>query len=81
MKNVEKAVLIRLLVLIVAVVNQTLVLFEMSPIPYSNEEVEAGLTALATVLATVWATWKNNSVTKEAQEADAFLRKLKEGDK
>lgn len=81
MKNVEKAVLIRLLVLIVAVVNQTLVLFDMSPIPYTNEEVEAGLTALATVLATLWATWKNNSVTKEAREADAYLRKLKEGGK
>lgn len=81
MKNVDKAVLIRLLVLIVAVVNQTLVLFDMSPIPYSNEEVEAGLTALATVLATIWATWKNNSVTKEAREADVYLRNLKEGGK
>lgn len=79
MVNEKKAMIIRTIVLAVALLNQTLVLAGFSPLPWSNEEVESGITAVFTVAASAWAWWKNNSITEEAQEADEYLAKLKGG--
>lgn len=73
----DKSTIIRTIVLAVALINQALVMFGYSSIPYSSEEIEMGLTALFTTLATLWAWWKNNSFTKEAIEADKYMRQLK----
>lgn len=74
----EKAMIIRTLVLAIALLNQMLVMFGWSPLPFEQEEIEQGLTAVFTVLATLWTYWKNNSVTREGQKADKYLKHLKE---
>ena len=74
----QKAMIIRTIVLAVALLNQTLVMFGWSPLPFTNEEVEYGLTALFTVVATGWNWYKNNSVTDEGKAADRYLQKLKD---
>lgn len=73
----QKAMVIRTIVLAVALLNQTLVMFGWSPLPYSNEEIEHGLTALFTVVVTGWNWYKNNSVTDEGKAADEYLQHLK----
>lgn len=73
----KTSMIIRTIVLAVALLNQTLVMFGWSPLPISNEEIEYGLTAVFTTVATLWAWYKNNSITKEAQEADEYMRELK----
>lgn len=77
----EKVVIVRTVVLVVALVNQLLVMAGLSPIPYGNEEVEVAVTSILTVGATLWAWYKNNSFTKEAQEADKVMKELKKGKK
>lgn len=77
----DKMLIVRTLVLVVALVNNALVMAGYSPIPYSNEQVEGFFTALLTVFATLWAWWKNNSITKDAKEADKYLKELKSSDK
>ena len=67
--------------LVIALVNQTLVTIGWSPIPYAEEEIEQSVTATLTVLATIWTYWKNNSVTKEAKEADKQLARMKHNKK
>jgi len=75
--NIDKATLIRTLVLIVALVNQALVAFGLSPVPFTAAEIEAGLSTLFTVLATLWTWWKNNDVTPEAKQATKHMQALK----
>lgn len=70
--------LTRLTVLVILLVNQTLVTMGWNPLPFSEEQVYEGISAVATVLVAVWAWWKNNSVTEEAQEADRILKASKD---
>ena len=72
-----KQALIRLAVLIILLINQTLMLFGWSPLPFSEEQIYEGVSSTALVIMAVWTWWKNSSVTKEAEEADQYLRELK----
>lgn len=72
-----KATIIRTIVLAVALLNQTLVLAGYSPLPFYDAQVEAAVTALFTVGASLWAWWKNNSFTEEARIADDIMHELK----
>lgn len=85
--TIDKATAIRTIVLIIALVNQALIAFGLSPFPFTSQEIEVGLSYIFTVVATLWAWWKNNDVTPEAQEGTRITRELKadskrkEGDK
>lgn len=72
-----KQALVRLAVLMVLFINQTLILFGWSPLPFSEEQIYEGVSSVALVVIAIWTWWKNNSVTKEAEEADQYLRELK----
>lgn len=84
---ITKETALRIAVLFIALVNQFLVAFGISPVPFTSAEIEAFLSTLFTVIATLWATWKNNDVTPEAHKATAHMNALKaknkrkEGDK
>lgn len=69
--------IIRTILLIVTIVNQILTSLGKNPIPFSDEEIYGALTAVATVVMTIWAWWKNNSFTQAAIEADAVMKNLK----
>ncbi len=73
----SKETVIRTLILLLALINQVLYIFGVNPIPIENEMISQLITAFFTVGASIWAWWKNNSFTVEAQEADKFLKELK----
>lgn len=73
-----QAALTRLSVLLILLVNQFLVTLGWNPLPFSEEQIYEAVSGVATVAVSVWVWWKNNSVTKEAQEADEHLQRLKE---
>jgi len=77
MKN--SGLIIRTAVLIYALFNNALVLSGVNALPFADEQVEMVFAEALTVGATLWAWWKNNSVTKDAQSADKYMRKLKQG--
>lgn len=77
MKAVKKETIIRTIVLIVALINQALTIFDRCPLPFDNAEVEAIVSMLLTTGASLWAWWKNNSFTQKAIEADELLDNLK----
>lgn len=81
MKNVSKETIIRTIILVITLVNSILTMFGKNPIPFSEDEIYVGLSAIATVAATIWAWWKNNSFTKNAIAADEYLKGLKEENK
>ena len=69
--------IIRLAVLVLALLNQTLTMLGWHPLPFSDEQIYEGVSATVTVIVSVWVWWKNNSITKEAQVADDYMKKLK----
>ena len=75
--NISKGTWIRTIVLIIALLNSVLTMLGCNPLPFSDEEIYEGVSAILTVAASLWGWWKNNSFTKPAIEADAYKDKLK----
>lgn len=67
---VDKGAIVRTTVLIVALINQFLVNAGYSPLPFDDAGVEIAVTTTLTITASVWAWWKNNSITRKARQAD-----------
>ena len=68
---------IRTVLLALALVNQILTASGKNPLPFAESDVYELMTLAATIAASAWAWWKNNSFTKAAREADAYMRHLK----
>ena len=77
-KKISAETIIRTIVLAFVLINQTLTMLGKNPLPYSEETVYEFFTAAATVIASLWAWWKNNSFTKEAIAADEYMNALKD---
>lgn len=77
-KNVSVATWARTICLLVALVNQLLTAFGKSPLPIDNEQLQQLVTTMITAVVAIINWWQNNSFTKEAIEADALYRKLRE---
>ena len=76
LKGIKSGTWLRTIVLVLAIVNQVLVAFGKSPLPIGDEEVAQLVSGIFTSLSALWAWWGNNSVTKEAQQADDYLDEL-----
>lgn len=70
----DRGSIIRTVILVVALINQLLVSFGYSPLPFEDEEIELGLSTAFTIVASLVAWWKNNSLTRKARQADELAR-------
>ena len=73
--------IVRLVVLLIIITNQILISRGFTPFPYDEEQIYEFVNGVALVAVSVWAWWKNNSITKEAQEADKVLASEKKRNK
>ena len=73
----KKETIIRVSVLIIALINQILCSIDVVDFMLDQTELYESISLIITTLASLWAMWKNNSFTKEAQKADEYLKKLK----
>ena len=79
--KVSKETIVRTVVLFVALLNTVLNACGKNPLPFSDDEVYTGVSAVVATVAAVWAWWKNNSFTAAAVKADEVLKIEKaEGD-
>lgn len=69
-----KQAIIRLVVLVVLLINQTLVTIGWNPLPFSEQEIYEGVSSVATVAMAIWTWWKDNPVSKQAQHNEKFLK-------
>ena len=65
--------IVRLIVMLILMINQILIGKGWTPLPYDEEQIYEFVNGLALVAVSIWAWWKNNSITKEAQKADKVL--------
>jgi SPP1 family holin len=79
MSKIDKGVIIRIIVLVFALVNQGLVAFGFQALPWAGDDIGEFISLLFTVVAAFWAWWKNNSVTPAATQADKVMGLIKSG--
>lgn len=72
--KVSKETIARTAVLFVALLNTVLNACGKNPLPFSDDEVYTGVSAVVATVAAVWAWWKNNSFTAAAVKADEVLK-------
>jgi SPP1 family holin len=72
--KVSKETIVRTVVLFVALLNTVLNACGKNPLPFSDDEVYTGVSAVVATVAAVWAWWKNNSFTAAAVKADEILK-------
>ena len=77
--NVKLGTIIRTVCLVLALVNQGLLLAGHSVLPITDEQVNEFVTLGATIVTSLWAWWKNNSFTPAAIVADEFMHDIKNG--
>lgn len=76
-RKISVETIVRTVVLFITLVNSVLTMLGKNPLPFAEDELYTTLTAAATIAATLWAWWKNNSFTPEAIKADEYLSELK----
>lgn len=71
----------RTIVLILALFNQVITMFGKNPLPFSNDEIYTGVTALLTVCASLTAWWKTNGFTQAGIAGERYIKQLKSANK
>lgn len=73
-------VIARFVALAVVLINSILTMFNVNPIPFSQEEAYGIVSTVLTCSVAIYTAWKNNSITKEAKIADKVMVALKNGE-
>lgn len=78
---VKSGTIIRTIVLAIVLVNNILTMNGLNPLPFSEDELYEIVSGIATVAASIWAWWENNSFTKAAIKADEEYDRIKAEEK
>ncbi len=76
--KIDKSTLIRTIILFFSVLNIVLEKFGISAIPIEDELVNEVISVGLLLYGVISSWWKNNSFTREARQADEYLKELKE---
>lgn len=79
--NISPGTYTRYILMIIAIINMLLNALEINPIEVSENEVYQVVSNILTGVLLVINTWKNNSVTKSAINADQYMNDLKNKEK
>ncbi|WP_026866634.1 SPP1 phage holin family protein [Jeotgalicoccus marinus] len=76
-KNNKTQGLVRLAVLVILLLNQTLISLGYNPLPFSEEQIYEGLSSVALVASAIYSWWRHNNITTEAEQAQVELERKK----
>lgn len=76
--NEKKGAFIRIAVLAITTVNAVLTASGKNPIPFDESAFSECCAYIINGACAVWAWWKNNNVTQNAQHAQKYLDRLNE---
>lgn len=79
--KVKTSTIIRTIVLFLTLLNSILTMSGINPLPFSEEEMYEIVSGIATLVATLWAWWENNSFTRAAIKADEEYERIKAEEK
>lgn len=80
--NSERSIAItRLVCAFITIANFTLTAFGWNPLPFAESDVYTIVSCVGAVVATLWAWWWNNNITRNAVQAQEYLDDLRIADK
>ncbi len=77
LKRVKPSTWARLFVLVIAVVNAAMQIFDVDVMSFGNETAEKAASVAVLLVTVATAYWKNNSFTEAAQAADEILQTIR----
>ena len=77
MKKTDIGTITRTILIIVALINQGLVIAGKNPLPFEDDQIAQVISFSCTAVTALVAWWKNNNFTSEAKEAQHYLDALK----
>ncbi len=77
MKNINAGAVARTLILLLALINQALVMSGHCIIDVADNDIYQTVSMIFTIGASLVSWWKNNSFTTAAKEADDYMKKVK----
>ena len=80
-KNNKTQGIIRLIVLVILLLNQTLISLGYNPLPFSEEQIYEGLSYVALVISAIYSWYRNNNMTRKAEKAQLELESKKSMEK
>lgn len=69
--------LVRLIVMIVVMINSAGTMYGYNLIPFTEDEISMGISAVALVISEIWNHYKNNNYSQHAKEAQDKLDEMK----
>ncbi len=78
---VKSGTIVRTIVLAIVLINNILTMNGINPLPFSEDELFEIVSGIATIAASLWAWWENNSFTKAAIKADEEYDRIKAEEK
>ena len=76
-KNNKSNAIVRLIVLVILILNQTLITLGYEPLPFSDEQVYQAVSIVALVVMTLYSWWKNNNITDIALAGQSEIERIK----
>ena len=73
LKGISMQTWVRTAVLVLALINQALVMFGITKNEIELEQWTEYASYIFTAITAIWSWWKNNSFTDKAQEADSII--------
>ena len=80
LKGVTTEAVTGILILLLALVNATLQMFEINTLPIENEEVTNIVSTVFLIATALWNTWKNRNITTASQVAQNITDSIKNGE-
>lgn len=77
MKKTDVGTITRTILIIVALINQGLVIAGKNPLPFEDDQIAQVISFGFTTVTAIIAWWKNNNFSQEAKEAQHYLDALK----
>ena len=77
-KKVSPDTIARTIILVIALVNTVLTMSGKNPLPFADDDIYTAVSIIATLAASAWAWWKNNSFTYAAFKGDEVKDAIKE---
>ena len=77
MKKTDIGTITRTILIIIALINQGLLIAGKNPLPFEDEQIAQVISFVFTAVTALVAWWKNNNFSQEAKEAQHYLDALK----
>lgn len=77
MKKTDVGTITRTILIIIALINQGLLIAGKNPLPFEDDQIAQVISFGFTAVTAMIAWWKNNNFSQEAKEAQKYLDDLK----